>query len=216
VAKDPETFGKGNPKGVAAAEAGNSSDNAASLIPTLTLGVPGNAIAALIMGGLLVHGLQPGPALFRENGDIVYGFLIQMGLTSLLLLVLGGMIATRVFAQALRIPQILLVPMIIGLMFLGLFTVNNSSFELYLMIGFGLLGYLMERLGFPLPPMVLGAILGGTVELNLRSALMISNGDWTYLLASPISQVLFAMILLVFLVPIRRAWRSRKSVRGIA
>jgi len=209
ASKDPDSFGKGNPLGIAAAECGNSSDNAASLIPTLTLGVPGNAIAALIMGGLLVHGLQPGPALFRDNGDIVYGFLIQMLLTSLLLLVLGGMIATRIFAQVLRVPQILLVPMIVGLMFLGLFTVNNSPFELYLMIAFGLLGYLMERMGFPLPPMVLGAILGGTVELNLRSALMISRGDWTYLLASPISQVLFGLLVLVFLVPLRRAWKTR-------
>ena len=211
TAADPESFGKGNPRGVAAAEFGNSSDNAASLIPTLTLGVPGNAIAALIMGGLLVHGLQPGPALFRDNGDIVYGFILQMIITSVMLMALGGLIATRLFAQALRVPQVLLAPMILTLMFLGLYTVNNSSFELYMMIGFGLLGYAMERLSFPLPPMILGVILGAMAEQNLRTSLLISGGDWLYLVSSPISQGIAALIVLVCLVPVRRAVLVRRQ-----
>ena len=214
-ARDPDSFGKGNPRGVAAAEFGNSSDNAASLIPTLTLGVPGNAIAALIMGGLLVHGLQPGPALFRDNGEIVYGFILQMLFTAIILIPLGGLIATRLFAQALRVPQVLLAPMIVALMFLGLFTVNNSTFELYMMIGFGLLGYVMERLGFSLPPMILGVILGAMAEQNLRTALLISDGEWSYLLSSPISIGIAALILLVLLVPLRQAMlRLRLSKTG--
>lgn len=212
-ARDPDSFGKGNPHGVAAAEFGNSSDNAASLIPTLTLGVPGNAIAALIMGGLLVHGLQPGPALFRDNGEIVYGFILQMLITAVLLMPLGGLVATRLFAQALRVPQVLLAPMIVALMFLGLFTVNNSSFELYMMIGFGILGYVMERLGFPLPPMILGVILGAMAEQNLRTALLISGGEWSHLFSSPISKGIAALILLVLLVPLRRAILRRRSLK---
>ena len=212
AARDPESFGTGNPRGVAAAETGNSSDNAASLIPTLTLGVPGNAIAALIMGGLLVHGLQPGPALFRDNGVIVYGFMLQMLITSVILVGLGGLIATRRFAQVLRTPQVLLAPMIVALMFLGLFTVSNSSFQLYLMIGFGLLGYTMERLSFPLPPMILGVILGSMAEQNLRMSLMISRGDWSYLLASPISKLIAILILVVLFVPVRRAFRKKMAM----
>ena len=208
--RDSDSFGNGNPKGVAAAEAGNSSDNAASMIPTLTLGVPGNAIAALIMGGLLVHGLQPGPSLFRENGEIVYGFVLQMMITSVLLFSLGGMVATRIFAQVLRVPQVMMAPMIVALMCLGLYTVNNSQFELFLMIGFGIFGYVLMKMQFPLPPMILGVILGGMAEENLRTALLISRGDWWHLLASPISKGIAALVVLVILVPVYRmvrAWR---------
>lgn len=213
TSKNPESFGKGNPLGVAAAECGNSSDNAASLIPTLTLGVPGNAIAALIMGGLLVHGLQPGPALFVENGDIVYGFIFQMLITSVMLMALGGMIATRIFAQVLRAPQIILTPMIVGLMALGLYTVNSSSFELYAMVCFGLLGYFMEQMKFPLPPMILGVILGEMAEQSLRTALLISRGDWSYLLSSPISIGIAGLIVMVFLTPVWRAIKKSKQLQ---
>lgn len=209
--RDPESFGKGNPKGVAAAEAGNSSDNAASMIPTLTLGVPGNAIAALIMGGLLVHGLQPGPSLFRDNGEIVYGFVLQMMITSVLLFALGGMIATRIFAQVLRVPQVMLAPMIVALMCLGLYTVNNSQFELFMMIGFGVFGYILMRMQFPLPPLILGVILGGMAEQNLRTALLISRGDWWHLLASPISKTIAGLVVLVLLVPLYRLLHERQS-----
>jgi putative tricarboxylic transport membrane protein len=209
--RDPDSFGKGNPKGVAAAEAGNSSDNAASLIPTLTLGVPGNAIAALIMGGLLVHGLQPGPSLFRDNGEIVYGFVLQMMITSVLLFALGGIVATRIFAQVLRVPQVMLAPMIVALMCLGLYTVNNSQFELFMMIGFAIFGYVLMKMEFPLPPMILGVILGGMAEQNLRTALLISRGDWWHLLASPISKAIAALVVLVLLVPLYRLWRNRRA-----
>lgn len=210
---DAIEFGKGNPKGVAAAEAGNSSDNGASLIPTLTLGVPGNSIAALIMGGLLVHGLQPGPSLFRDNPDIVYGFMIQMLLTSMLLFVVGGMVATRIFAQALRIPQTILAPMIVGLMVLGVYTVNNATFDLYLMLGFGLLGYFMNKRGFPLAPLVLGVILGGLAEQSLKTALRISRGDWSILVSNSISQIIIAIILLALLTPVWRWGRAKFSDR---
>lgn len=206
--KDGATFGTGNPKGVAAAECGNSSDNGSSLIPTLTLGIPGNAIAALILGGLLVHGLQPGPALFRDNAGIVYGFMIQMFLASVLLLFLGGVMASRIFAQALRMPQILLAAMISGLMIVGIYTVTGRVFDLYMMLGFGLLGYVMERLKFPAAPMVLAVILGGMAETNLRTALLISRGDWSVLFSNTISQILLAMVGGLILMTLVRAGKQ--------
>jgi len=211
---DDIEFGKGNPKGVAAAESGNSSDNGASLIPTLTLGVPGNSIAAVILGGLLVHGLQPGPSLFRDNAEIVYGFMIQMLLTAMLLFVVGGMLATRVFAQVLRIPQTMLAPMIVCLMVMGVYTVNNTTFDLYFMIAFGLIGYFMNKRGFPLAPLVLGVILGGLAEQSLKTALRISRGDWGILFSNTISQIIILIIVLALLAPAWQWLRAKMAARN--
>jgi len=158
-----------------------------------------------------VHGLQPGPSLFRDNGQIVYGFVLQMMITSVLLFALGGMVATRIFAQVLRVPQVMLAPMIVALMCLGLYTVNNSQFELFMMIGFGIFGYVLIKMQFPLPPMILGVILGGMAEQNMRTALLISRGDWWHLLASPISKGIAALVVLVLLVPLFRLLRNRRA-----
>ena len=211
ASRNPETFGTGNPEGVAAAECANNADNAAAMIPALTLGVPGNSIAALILGGLLVHGLQPGPALFREHADIVYGFMIQMFLTSVLVFVFGGIIASRIFAQALRLPQVMLAPLIVGLMIVGVYSVNNSMFDLYVMVCFGLVGYAMEKLRFPLAPAVLGLILGSMAEINLRLALVISRGDYGILFRNTISQIVIVLVVLVLLYPVYRAWQDRRK-----
>ncbi len=212
AARDGDTFGKGNPKGVAAAECGNSADNSSSLIPTLTLGVPGNAIAAIIMGALLVHGLQPGPSLFREEPIIVYGFMIQMLLTAMVLFVLGGMVATRIFSQVLRLPGVVLVPLIGALMTIGIYTSSYELLHLYFAAAFGLIGYVMIKLDFPVAPFVLGIILGGVAEFNLRVALRISKGDLTYLFSSVISQILVVLLGLIVLTAGRRFvkdWRQR-------
>jgi putative tricarboxylic transport membrane protein len=215
ASKDPDSFGKGNPEGVAAAECANNADNAAAMIPALTLGVPGNSIAALILGGLLVHGLQPGPALFRENADIVYGFMIQMFLTSVMVFVFGGLIASRIFAQALRLPQVMLAPLIVGLMIVGVYSVNNSMFDLYVMMIFGLIGYVMEKLDFPLAPAVLGLILGNMAEINLRLALLISRGDESVLFTRPISQVIILLVLLVLFYPVFTWWKARRKTASV-
>ncbi len=211
ASKDPDSFGKGNPEGVAAAECANNADNAAAMIPALTLGVPGNSIAALILGGLLVHGLQPGPALFRENADIVYGFMIQMFITSVLVFIFGGLVASRIFAQALRLPQVMLAPLIVGLMIVGVYSVNNSMFDLYVMMIFGLIGYAMEKLDFPLAPAVLGLILGNMAEINLRLALLIARGDMSVLFTRPISQVIIALTVIVLLYPVYTSWKDRRK-----
>ncbi len=214
AAKDPETFGKGNPKGVAASECGNSADNSSSLIPTLTLGIPGNAIAAMIMGALLVHGLQPGPSLFRDAPVVVYGFMIQMMITSIMLFFLGGVVATRIFSQVLRLPGVILVPLIVSLMTIGIYTTSYEILELYMAIGFGVLGYFMIKLDFPVAPFVLGLILGGVSEFNLRVALRASRGEWDYLYQSPVSKILIGLLALIALTACSRFvkdWRRRSQ-----
>ncbi|MFN3881120.1 MAG: tripartite tricarboxylate transporter permease [Nitrincola lacisaponensis] len=196
-AKEPESFGQGNPVGVAAAECGNSADNASSMIPALTLGIPGNLIAALVLGALMIHGLQPGPRLFTDSADIVFGFIWQLLLTSLLLFVLGGMLATRLFAQVLRLPSTLLVPTTLVLMSIGVYTINGNTTDLYVMLGFGLIGYLLNRMDFPLAPIVLGVLLGPMAESNFRLSMLISQNDWTLFFTRPISQGIIALLLIV-------------------
>ncbi len=207
--REPDTFGEGNPEGVAAAECGNNADNSAAMIPALTLGVPGSAVAAVILGGLLIHGLQPGPALFRDNPDVVYGFMIQMFFTAFLLMIIGSYLGARVFVQVLRIPRILLAPMILGLVDVGVYSINNSIFDVWMLLLFGLVGYAMERLDFPLAPAVLGLILGGLAESQVRLALLISQGDATVLFTRPISMVIIGLTLLVLAVPVVRAIRGK-------
>ena len=217
AAKDPETFGQGNPKGVAASECGNSADNSSSLIPTLTLGIPGNAIAAIIMGALLVHGLQPGPSLFRDAPVVVYGFMIEMLITAMMVFVLGGVMATQIFSQVLRLPEVLLVPLIVSLMAIGIYTTSYEILHLYMAIGFGVLGYVMFKLDFPVAPFVLGLILGGVAEFNLRVSLRAAQGDWTYLFQSSVSKVLIVLLgLIVFtaLSRFKKDWSRRAG--GVA
>ena len=204
VAKDPDRFGKGNPVGVAAAECGNNADNAAAMIPALVLGVPGSSVAAVILAGLLVHGLQPGPQLFRETPDIVYGFMWQMLFTSILLFALGGTIATRAFAQIMRLPQPLLAPLILCLTFVGIYALSNSMFNVWLMFAMGVFGYVLGRLHFPLAPIVLGLILGDLAEHNLRLTLLISQNDWLALLKNPASIILALLSLAVLTLPLTR------------
>jgi putative tricarboxylic transport membrane protein len=211
VSKEPETFGEGNPLGVAAAECGNNADNAAAMIPALVLGVPGSGVAAVILAGLLVHGLQPGPGLFRDSPDVVYGFMWQMLFTSLLLFAFGGQIAIRLFAQVMRLPQTLLAPMILILTFVGIYSLGNNMFEVWLMFGFGLFGYVLNRLHFPLAPIVLGLILGGMAEHNLRLSLLLSQGNWGVLYQNRLSQVLIALTLIILSMPLIDMIRQKKK-----
>ena len=212
ASSNPEDWGKGEPEGVAASETANNADTASALIPALTLGIPGTAVAAVMLGGLMIHGLQPGPMLFRDNPGIVFGFMWQFLFAAILLIVLGGALATNSFAQVLRLPRPLLGAFIITLVLVGVYSINGRMFDVYLMLGFGFIGYFMDKLKFPLPPVVLGLILGGFAEQNLRLALRIGGGDWTALAANTTSKVLIAMILLVILMPLfSRLSRRKKS-----
>jgi len=210
---NPDVWGEGEPEGVAAAEVANNADTASALIPALTLGIPGTAVAAVMLGGLLVHGLQPGPMLFRENPDIVFGFMWQFLFGAILLVLLGGSLATNSFAHLLNLPRPLLGSVIIVLMLIGVYSIHGRMFDVYLMLGFGAIGWVMDRLKFPLPPVVLGLILGGFAEENLRLALRIGRGDPMILFQNMTSLILVALTIAVIIGPTlkKRFIKSRKT-----
>jgi len=210
---NPDAWGEGEPEGVAAAEVANNADTASALIPALTLGIPGTAVAAVMLGGLLVHGLQPGPMLFRENPDIVFGFMWQFLFGAILLVLLGGSLATNSFAHLLNLPRPLLGSVIIVLMLIGVYSIHGRMFDVYLMLGFGAIGWVMDRLKFPLPPVVLGLILGGFAEENLRLALRIGRGDPMILFQNTTSLILVVLTIAVVIGPTlkKRFINSRKT-----
>lgn len=213
--RDPESFGKGNPEGVAASECGNGADNASSLIPALSLGIPGSGVAAVILGGLLVHGLRPGPQLFTEHPDVVYGFMLQMLLSSFILIIVGGLAATRIFGQALRLPQVVLAPMILLFVTVGVYAVNNAMFDLYLLLGIGFVAYVMERLDYPSAPIILGVILGPIAESQLSLALTISGGHPVALISSPVSMIVAGLTLFILATPLWGMWKDSKRAAAL-
>ena len=214
VAKDPSGFGKGNPVGVAAAESANSADNAASMIPALTLGVPGSGPAALMLGALLVIGVQPGPDLFKESPQLVFGYMWAMFATALLLIPVGGLIATKLFANVLRVPPVLLAPVIMSLTALGIYAFAGSMFFVWIMFLFGFIGYLFEKLSIPPAPVILGLLLGPKAEASLRISLNISLGDWSVLVMRPISQVIIILVVLVIAYPMVRGYLKSRGLSG--
>ena len=214
VSKNPKAFGTGIPEGVAAAECANNGDSSSALIPAITLGVPGNAVAAVILGGLLVHGMQPGPALFRENPEIIYGFMIQMLLTAFLMFLLGRY-GARVFIQVLRIPPVLLATMIVPMTVIGVYSVQNSVFDIWMCLGFGVVGYAMEKLDISVAPAVLALILGPMAESNLRRVLLIGQGDVTLIFQRPISLIILALTVLVLCYPLWRLLRRGRQEHAV-
>ncbi|HEY4200397.1 MAG TPA: tripartite tricarboxylate transporter permease [Devosiaceae bacterium] len=214
--KHPERFGHGSPEGLAAAESVNAADNASAMIPALTLGIPGSNVAALMLGALLIQGFQPGPQLFRDAPDIVYGYCWQMFFTAALIMVIGGAGASRIFAHLLRLPQALLLPLIICIMTAGIFASSNSMFDVFVCVGFGIVGLIMTRFGFPIAPIVIGVVLGGKAEFNLRIALLISNGDFRIFTANWICWIMIALTILVLSYPMFNHYRDRKRAAAIA
>lgn len=214
AAKDASLFGKGDPRGVAASECGNNADNSSSLIPTLALGVPGNSVAALMMGAMLIQGLNPGPALFTQHGDVVYGFMWQMLLTAFIMLGLGY-IGAGYFARMLRLPTGLLAPMILVVCSIGTYIASNSMADVWIMLLVGLMAFFLSRSGYPIAPIVLGAILGPMAESSFRQGVLIGRGDPIIFASSTISQILIALIVLVLLFPVYRLWRQKRLNRSV-
>ncbi len=211
-----EHFGKGDIRGVAAPEAANNSAAVGAMIPMLTLGVPGSGTTAVMLAALLSLGVRPGPLLLDQRPGIFWGLAASMYLGNLMLLVLN-LPLVGVFARILTVPRYVLMPIVATLSFVGVYAVNNSMFDILLMAGFGVLGYLMRKAGFPLAPVILGLVLGGLMEVNLRRALSLSNGDWSVLVGSPIAITLWVLSVVGLVAPFlmgRLAQRFRQRSEG--
>jgi putative tricarboxylic transport membrane protein len=191
-----EKFGSGQVEGVVASESSNNAVTGGALIPLLTLGIPGDPITAIMLGAFLVHGLIPGPNLFLEAGDLVYGIFITMLVIYFLVLALG-FYGARFFAAIVRLKESILVPVILVICFVGAYAVNNSLFDVGLSLIFGVLGYFLSKLDFPLAPIVMGLILGPIAEEGLRQSLMVSGGSWLIFLTHPIAAVFLGITVLV-------------------
>ncbi len=196
--KHPERFGKGALEGVAAAESGNSAVCGAALIPLLALGIPGDIVTAVLLGAFLIQGITPGPMIFQEHGQIVYALFVGLFVGSFLNLFLGRLFI-RGSRSILKIPGNLLFPIIIALCFVGTYAVDNSLFDVKVMVFFGLLGFLMRKFGYPLAALLVAFVLGPMLENGLRQSLIMSRGDLSIFLTRPISLAFVTLTLITVL-----------------
>jgi putative tricarboxylic transport membrane protein len=210
ISKHPEDFGKGAIEGVAGPEAANNAATAGSMVPLLALGIPFAPPTAMLMGALMIHGVQPGPLFMKQCPEIFWGVIASMYIGNVVLLILNLPLVS-VFASILRIPQHLLMGIILVLCLVGSYSINNSILDVYIVIGMGLLGYILKKLKFDLAPLILGLVLGPMIEKDFRQSLFIARGDLWLILNRPITMALLgtglAVILATTLLRLRRTHR---------
>ena len=213
------TFGKGDPRGVAAPEAGNNAAAGGALVPMLALGVPGSGTTAVLLAMLLALNITPGPLLFQQNPDVVWGLIAALFIGNFMLLLLN-IPMVGIFVRVLMVPPRILMPIVAMVSFVGIYGISGSTFDLLVMIVFGVMGWGLRKLDVPLVPVILGILLGNQMEANLRRAMTISDGDWTALVASPLAITLWAISFFGFVLPIvfggvlRRRMTMRKDAEG--
>jgi putative tricarboxylic transport membrane protein len=206
--RNPEQYGTGIPEGVAVVESANDGVTGGDLIPTLSLGIPGDPITAIMMGGLIIQGLHPGPLLFQEHADFIYGIFAAFFVAKILTFLLA-FASIRPLVRVLSVPKDILLPLICLLCIVGSYALRNSFFDIGVMLFFGCLGTVMRAYGFPIIPVVLGIILGPDLEEHLRMSLILSHGDPTVFVTRPISLFLLLLALASMLTPfIKKGRRS--------
>ena len=213
VSRHPEQFGKGAIEGVAAPESANNAAATAAMVPMLTLGIPGSATTAIMLGGLMMWGLRPGPMLFEKNPEFVWGLIASQYIANVMLLILSTAFIP-LFVRALRIPYSILMPLIIVFCITGAYSLKNSLFDVGSMLVFGVVGYLMKKLGYSPAALVLALVLGPLAERALRQSLIISDSGLGILFMRPISAVLTAAALAAILVPAVLALRAALGRRA--
>ncbi|KGF69878.1 tripartite tricarboxylate transporter TctA [Hoeflea sp. BAL378] len=204
------TFGTGDPRGVAAPEAGNNAAAGGALVPMLALGVPGSGTTAVLLAMLLALNITPGPLLFTNNPDVVWGLIAALFIGNIMLLVMNIPMVS-LFVRVLLVPPRYLMPAVAMISFVGIYGISGSTFDLMVMVGFGVLGWLLRKLDVPLVPVILGVLLGNQMEANMRRAMTISDGDWSALVSSPLAIGLWAFAFFGFILPIigGRFFRSK-------
>ena len=213
LSKKPEEFGKGSPEGVSAPEAANNGVTGGALIPMLCLGVPGDAVAAIMIGSLTVQGIQPGPLLFQNDASTVYAIFIGLLIANVFMLILG-LSSVRIFTKVLSVPKPVLVPTIMLLCFVGSYALNNNMFDVVIMLFFGIVGYFFQKLEISASPVILGLILGPMAESNFRRALLMSRGDYSTFLSTGICWVFFILIIVSLLFPVIKKTMIKKQHNG--
>ena len=200
-AKDKRRFGHGDPRGICASESGNNSVSGGAMIPMLTLGIPGDGATAILMGALMVQGLQPGPLLFSKDTVRVYAIFIGFMLANILMGIFGFSLI-RLFAKVIHIPNYILIPAIVLITFVGTYSYNHSMIDVYIMLGFGILGYFLKKFKFAPSAIILGIILGATAEQNFSGSLIMSRGDFSIFLTSPICAIFLVVSLISVMSPL--------------
>jgi putative tricarboxylic transport membrane protein len=209
VSKHPEKFGTGVIEGVAAPEGANNAETGGALVPLLTLGIPGSSTTAILLAALVLWGFKPGPLFIEESPALFWGLVASMYIGNLMLLILNLPLVT-VFAQLLKLPGYAMYPLILGVSMIGVYTASGSVFDLGLLSVFGLLGYAMRKLHFPTGPLVLGLVLGDSMEKAFRQTLMMSQGDLSILWQRPIPAVLLALTVLLLVVPLFKKFNAMR------
>jgi len=207
VSKHPEEFGHGSLEGVAAAEGANSSSVGGALIPLLTLGIPGSASTAVLIGALMIHDLTPGPQLFISNPEIIYGLLASLLLANIILLALG-FFGSRLWIKVTTIPKTVLFPLIFAVSIIGSFAVRNSFFDVAACLAFGVFGWILRRYNYPVAPIILGMVLGNIAETNFIRAIMM--GGWTVFFTRPLSLGMLVVATASFAFPLIQARKQSK------
>jgi putative tricarboxylic transport membrane protein len=211
LSRHPERFGRGAIEGVAGPEAANNAATGGAFIPLLTLGVPPNVIMALLLGAFIVHGVQPGPLLMTQNPGLFWGVIASMYIGNIMLLILN-LPLIGIWVQVLKVPYRILFPLILLFCLIGVYSVSNAVFDIYVMILFGGVGYLMKKLDYEPAPLVLAFVLGPLLENNLRKALILSRGDFVIFLSRPISAACLGLALALLLSPlVPRLGRKRAA-----
>ena len=212
LSRHPEEFGKGAIEGVAAPEAANNAATGGAFIPLLTLGVPPNVVMALLLGAFMIHGVQPGPLMMTQNPGLFWGVIASMYIGNAMLLVLN-LPLIGIWVQVLKVPYKILFPLILLFCLIGVYTVSNSIFDIYVMIAFGVVGYLMKKFEYEGAPLILAFVLGPLMENNLRKALILSQGDFWFFFTRPISAACLALAAFLLVSPLFPVLgRKRKQI----
>jgi putative tricarboxylic transport membrane protein len=213
LSKTPERFGKGAIEGVAGPEAANNAATSGAFVPFLTLGIPPNVVMALLFGALLIHGIRPGPFLLKDHPDLFWGLISSMYIGNVMLLVLN-LPLIPVWVQVLKIPYRILFPLILLFCLIGSYSVSNNSFDVLVMIIFGVLGYLFRKFGYEGAPLILAFVLGPMLELNLRQSLLVSHGSFLIFFTRPISAVAILLAITLFLTSFIPYFKKGEKKRG--
>jgi putative tricarboxylic transport membrane protein len=209
MSKDPDSFGKGNIEGVAAPESANNAASTGSMLPMLTLGIPGSPTTAILLGGMVIWGLEPGPMLFVEHQEFVWGLIASLYVANLFAMLIN-LAFIPAFIGVLRMPFTILAPIIFVLCLVGGYAPTQNMHDVWLILIFGIVGYLMRKLDYPLAPAVLAIVLGPLAETSMRQALLMSDGNLMIFIERPISGPIMGGAVVLFLLPLLKLFRKSR------